>query len=106
MPWPAIVFGWPFVALAVAAYVVAYATARPRFALVGAALAAPFCFFVSLYPVPIGRLGGPIALCANVASAWLLQRGRRSAGAACLAPFLVVAGVFAWLVITQPQPYP
>jgi hypothetical protein len=104
MPWPAIVFGWPAVGAAAIAFALAFLT-RHEWAFLGAAAAAPFCLYVSLYPIPVGRFGGPVALAANVAAAMLLRRGRPIAAAACLTPFIVVATVFAMLVINQTRPF-
>jgi hypothetical protein len=101
MPWSAVVFGWPFVALAAALFCAALFSERSWPAFVAAALAAPFCLFVSAYPIPIGRFGGPIALVSNFLSAWLLHRQRRNIAFAFLVPFLAVAAIFALLVIGQ-----
>ena len=100
--WPAIVFGWPAVIAASAAFVLAF-VAWPRVGFVAAALAAPFCFWISLYPTPIGRFGGPIALVGNVLAAYLLHRGRRDVAFACLAPFVIVSAIFGLLVMAQPS---
>ena len=102
LPWPAIVFGWPAVGVAVTVFALAFIT-RPWLAIVGAAAAAPFCLFVTLYPFPVGRFGGPIALIGNIAAAYLMTRRRPVSAALCLAPFVIVATVFAIIVLNQSQ---
>jgi hypothetical protein len=93
--WPALVFGWPAVIVAITAFGLAFGLKRPWLAVVGAVVATPFCLFVSGYPVPIGRLGGPIALAANFAAVWCLRSGRRGVALALLIPFVSVAAVIA-----------
>ena len=100
LPWPAIIFGWPAVGVAVAAFALAFIT-RAWLAIVGAAVAAPFCLFVTLYPFPIGRVGGPLALIGNISAAYLMTRKRPVSAALCLAPFVIVATVFAIIVLNQ-----
>jgi hypothetical protein len=92
------------VVLAGVAFLIAFISSRSWFAFLGSALAAPFCFFVSLYPVLIGHYGGPIALAANFISAWLLYRGRREIAFAFLLPFILVVTLMALLVFAQRLP--
>ena len=99
MSWSVAVFGWPAVAAAGLAFSAAFLFRRSWLGLVGAALAAPFCFLVSLYPIPVGRVGGIIAFAANFVCAWLLYRGRREVAFAFLLPFMIVAMLFAIVVI-------
>ena len=105
MPWVRVVFGWPFVALAGVAFSIAFLTRHSWFGFVGAALAMPFCFLVSLYPLPIWHWGGPLALTANCVSAWLLHRGRRDIAFSFLLPFMIVSTLLGLLVLRQTLPH-
>ena len=93
MPWPAVIFGWPAVLLAVAAFGAALLTPRAWLGLIGASLAAPFCVFVSGYP--LFHRAGQIALAANFLAAYLLHRGRRDVAFTLLLPFLMIVTVLA-----------
>ena len=67
----------------------------------GASLGAPFCFFVSGFP--LFHWLGPIALGANFLAAGLLHRGRPDIAFAALIPFVMVTvtlAVFAFRDIT------
>jgi len=93
MPWPAVIFGWPAVFLAVAAFGVALLTPRTWMGFIGASLAAPFCLFVSGYP--LFHRAGQVALAANVLAAYLLHRGRRDMAFTLLLPFMMIVTVLA-----------
>ena len=86
MPWSVVVLGWPFVALAGVVFLIAFLSSRRWLGFAGSALAAPLCFLVGLYSIPMGHYGGPIALATNFISAWLLYRGRREIAFAFLVP--------------------
>src|SRR5438874_1149376 len=49
--WRTLVFGWPAVVLAFAAFAAGFPASRPWLGFVGAAVATPFCFYVSGYPL-------------------------------------------------------
>lgn len=51
MPWSAIAFGWPAVAVALASFGLAFLTTHAWLGFIGAAAAASFCVFVSGYPL-------------------------------------------------------
>jgi hypothetical protein len=102
--WPVLVFGWGAVVVAATAFLLALCLNRPWLAFAGAAIATPFCLFISGYPHPIGRLSGPIVLLANFASAALLRKGERRRAMLLLVPFAIVAFVLAYLVIAQEAP--
>jgi hypothetical protein len=102
--WPVLIFGWGAVVVAATAFFLALCLNRPWLVFVGAAIATPFCLFISGYPHPIGRLGGPIVLLANFASAALLRKGEHRRAMLLLVPFAIVALVLAYLVITQEPP--
>ena len=93
MPWPAVVFGWPAALLAATAFGVALATPRAWLGFVGASLAAPFCVFVSGYP--LFGWTAQVALAANFLAAYLLHRGRRDVAFTLLLPFMIIVTVLA-----------
>ena len=93
MPWSAGVVGWPAVAAAVAAFSLAFFTTRTWFGFIGAAFAAPFCLFVSGYP--LFHWGGLVALAANFVAAYLLYRGRPDVAFTALVPFMMIVTVLA-----------
>jgi hypothetical protein len=92
------------VVVAAAAFLLALRLRRPWLAFMGAVVAIPFLFFISGYPHPIGRFGGPITLFANFASAALLRAGKRQLAMVLLVPFVIVGSVLAYIVITQDRP--
>ena len=104
MPWPVLLFGWGPVVVAAAAWGLAFRLKSPWLAFAGAVIAMPFLFTITGYPILIGRLGGPIAVVANFAAASLLRKGRDRLAMALLLPFVIVAGAFAFIVITQDGP--
>ena len=93
MPWPAVVFGWPAVVAALAAYGCAFLTTRASLGFLGALIATPFCVFVSGYPM--FHWAGPVALGANFLSAYVLYRGRRDVAFTVLLPFMMVVTLLA-----------
>ena len=105
MPWPVVFFGWGPVLAAAAAFGFAVRLKRPWLAFLGAVIAIPFLFTISGYPHPIGRFGGPLVFLANFASAALLRKGERRLAMVLLVPFVVVATVIAYVVVTQEPPF-
>jgi hypothetical protein len=99
--WPVVVFGWGPVVAAAAAFYLAFRLQRPWLAFVGAVIAVPFLGFINGYPHPIGRFVGPIALLANFGSDALFGRGKRRPAMVLLVPFVIVASVLAYVVITR-----
>lgn len=105
MPWwPVLVFGWGPVVFAAIAFYLAFRLNRSWLAFVGAVIAMPFLFTVSGYPRLMGPLVGPVVLLANFASAAMLSKGDRRLAMMLLGPFVIVATVLAYLVITQEPP--
>jgi len=86
--WAFLLFSWPAVVLAGVAYVAAFLTARTWLAFIGALVVAPFCVFVSGYPL-FHRVA-LIALGANFVAAWLLHRGRPDIALAALVPVMMI----------------
>ena len=82
------VMGWPVVAAAIAAFVVAFSTRFSRAGLAGAIIAAPLCLY--LKDSPYLHWMSLVALPANFASAALLWRGRRDIAFTLLLPFMIV----------------
>jgi hypothetical protein len=105
MPWwPMLVFGWGPVVVAAVAFSVAFRLNRPWLAFVAAVIVTPFLFLVSGYPRLMGPVVGPMVLLANFASAAMLSKGHRRLALMLLAPFVTVAAVLAYIVITQEPP--
>jgi len=99
MPWPAVVFGWPFVGVSMLGFALGLATRRPWLMALGAVLAVPFCLYLSATP----RFGafGLMALFLNAGAAWASARGRSLLALILLVPFVGLAAFVAWLVFTQ-----
>ena len=91
--WPAVVFGWPPVVVAFTAFAAGFLTTRTWLGFIGAAIAAPFCFAASGYP--LFHWVALVALGANFVSAFLLHRGRADIAFAALVPFMMVAALLA-----------
>jgi len=101
MRWVLGLHDWPAAVVAVAAFGMAFMTTRRWSGFLGAATAAPFCLFVSGYPLFHGI--SQIAVAANFVAAYLLYRDRPEVAFAALVPFmmiLVVLAVFALRGIT------
>jgi hypothetical protein len=89
MPWWAfILFSWPAIVLAGAAYAVAFLTTRTWAGFVGAVIIAPFCMFLSGYPLL--HWVALVAFAANFVAAWLLRRGRPDVAFAALVPVMMM----------------
>lgn len=97
--WPAVVFGWPAVIAALAAYAAAIIMNRPWPAFLGAVIATPFCLYVSATP----RFGGLglVVLGLNFLSVWASRRHQPIIAAVLLVPFVALAGTIARAVLTQ-----
>jgi hypothetical protein len=95
----AILFGWPSVGLSLMAFAAGFLSRYSWLGLVGATLSLPFCFLTSLYPIPFGFVGGPVAAISNVAAGWFVLKGRREVAFACLLPFLLLASTMAVIVV-------
>jgi len=94
--WAAIIICWPSVIAALAMFIVAVAINSRALGMAAAAVSAPFCLWVSGYPVVRGL--GYVALAANVAGIVALSRGQRFAAAMLWAPFAMLAGGLALLI--------
>jgi hypothetical protein len=95
--WPAVVFGWPAVVLALSAFAGGFLTSRSWLGLLGALISAPFCFYASGYP--LFHWIAPIGLCANFVAAWLLHRRRHDIAFAALVPFVMIVTTLAVFAI-------
>src|SRR5262245_11341650 len=93
--WATIVFGWPAVIAALLTFSVAVALSSRVLAVVAAIVSAPFCLWVSGYPIIRGL--GLVALGLNVAGVVALSRRQRFAGAVLWSPFAMLAGAVAIL---------
>jgi hypothetical protein len=91
MEWVA--FGWPAPVLAVGAFAFAFLTTRTWVGFIGAAVAAPFCWDASEYPlfywIALTALG------ANFLAAWLIYRAQPEKAFAALVPFMMLVAAFA-----------
>ena len=87
-----IIFGWPAVCAAFVVFGLALFTASTWLAFTAAAIATPFCLFVTGYPM--FRWAGWVALAANFLSACLMRR-RREIAFAALVPFMMIVTLLA-----------
>ena len=87
------VIGWPVVAVAVAAFAVAFATRFCWAGFAGALIAAPLCLY--LKDLPYLHWTSVVSLAANFVSAGFLWRGRRDIAFALLLPFMIVIALIA-----------
>lgn len=91
MPWS--VVGWPLVAAAIAAFVVAFSTRYSWAGLAGALIAAPLCLYLKDFPFL--HWVSLVALPANFVSGTLLWRGRRDIAFTLLLPFMIAIALIA-----------
>ena len=101
--WAQVVFGWPFVSVAVVLFGVGLLRRQSSFVLLGSFFAAPFCLYLS--GTPRFRFVAPIAWLSSIAAARALARGRTTTAALLVIPFVGLAAFVAWLVMTQPEPW-
>jgi len=94
--WPAYVFGWPAVITALALFAIALALNARALAVIACLLSAPFCVFVSGYPVVRGL--GLLVLGTSVAGVITLWRHQRVGAALLWTPFAMLAGLLAVFV--------
>ena len=95
MPWA--VIGWPVVAAAIAAFVVAFATRHTWVGFAGALISAPLCLYLT--DMPYLHWVSLTALAANFVAGAALLRGRHDVAFAMLLPFMltIVLTVILWL---------
>ena len=105
MPWwPVLLFGWGPVVVAVIAFSLAFRLNRPWLAFLGVAITTPFLFLISGYPRLMGPVVAPTILLANCASAVMLRKGHRGLAMTLLVPFVILASLVAYIVVTQAPP--
>lgn len=92
--WPALVFGWPSALGGALLLVLGVALGRAWLATFGAVLAAGFCAYLAMNPLPF-RLIGLLALACNVACVFAVRRQAPWTARALLLPFLVVLAYLA-----------
>lgn len=97
--WPALVFGWPGIVVAIGLTAAGIIRRKWLWPLISAIIAAPFSFYLAGSPA----LGWLALLLAPmlVASGMLVKYGRAGAAWLCLVPFVGVCGWLAAAVITQ-----
>ena len=94
-----VVFGWPFVGVAVVLFGLGLLRRQFSFVLLGSFFAAPFCLYLSA--TPRFWFVAPIVLLSSIAAAWALARGRSTTAALLVIPFVGLASFVAWAVVTQ-----
>lgn len=99
MHWASIVFGWPFVIVAITAFAVGLFTRAKWLLLWGSVFAAPFCLYLS--GTPRFRWYGLIALFMNFMSVWAQSRGRSAVAAVSVVPFVGLVAFVATIVWQQ-----
>ena len=96
--WP-IVFGWPFVGVAVVLFGTGILRRQFSFMLLGSFFAAPFCLYLTA--TPRFWFVAPIALLSSIAAAWSIVRGRPAIAALLVVPFVGLASYVGWAVMMQ-----
>lgn len=88
--------GWPLVAVAIAAFGVAFATRHRWIGFAAALIAAPLCFYLT--DMPYLHWASLVALFTNFGSATALWRGRHDIAFAMLLPLMItiVISVILW----------
>lgn len=95
-----VLFGWPFILLAIVAMVAGIVWNKAAWVLVGALLSIPFSFYLAA--TPRFRLVGILLPLFNLAAAYALRRDRRWLAGLLILPFIAVAIWIGWTVINQP----
>lgn len=97
-----IIFGWPAFILSLLLSVGGIVWRKPWLLVIGAIIAAPFCWYLSLYP----SLGAQTVFLPlfQIASAWVLRRGNRALAWVLLIPLAATGAFLAVVVLTQPRP--
>ena len=96
-----VVFGWPTILGSLALSSAGILNRRPWWVVAGAALGAPFAWYLSGSPL-IGSLAYPLPLL-QLGAALSLRGGRRWLAWLLLVPFAGRATWLAWVVLTQPR---
>ena len=99
MSWPQLVFGWPTIILALGVFAPAFTRPRSWLGFVGLASATPFLWYAS--HAPRGGIYALTVFVALAAAAWFLRQDRRRLAALCVAPFVLMVGALAVLVLSQ-----
>ena len=101
--WGAVVFGWPFIGVAVVLFGVGLLRRHSSFVLLGSFFAAPSCLYLTGTP-RFWYIGLSVWL-SKITAAWALARGWTTTAALLVIPFVGLASFLAWLVMTQPEPW-
>ena len=97
--WWVVVFGWPFVGVAVVLFGLGLLRCKSSIVLLGSLFAAPFCLYLTA--TPRFWFVAPIVLLSSVGAAWALARGRPTTASLLVIPFVGLASFVAWAVVTQ-----
>jgi hypothetical protein len=98
--WPAIVFGWPSVALGGSLLVAGVISNRARLCIAGGLLVTGFFLYISLHPTPL-RWIALLALAGIVTCSIAVSRRASLLAALSLLPFFVVVVALAFAVLMQ-----
>ena len=96
--WP-LIFGWPFVGVAIVLFGLGLLRRLFPFVLLGSFFAAPFCLYLSL--TPRFWFVAPFVLLSSIAAGWVLSGGRPMMATLLVMPFVGLAAFVAWAVVTQ-----
>ena len=96
--WP-LIFGWPFVGVAIVLFGLGLLRRQFLFVLLCSFFAAPFCLYLSL--TPRFWFVAPFFLLSSIAAAWMLSRGRPMMATLLVMPFVGLAAFVAWAVAGQ-----
>jgi hypothetical protein len=84
-----VLFGWPFMILAILVMITGIVLKKAAWILVGALLSIPFSLYLAA--TPRFRLVGIILPLFNLAAAYVVRRNRRWLAALLIVPFIAVA---------------
>jgi hypothetical protein len=99
MTWPQLIFGWPAIIFALAAFGWALLKGPSLLGFVGLMFAAPFLWYASHAPSGLWFSGGAFLMLAAAAES--IRRGRRGLAAGLVAPFAVWVLILGVAVATQ-----
>lgn len=94
-----VLFGWPFILLAILALVAGIVWKRAAWVLVGAFLSIPFSLYLAA--TPRFRLVGVLLPLLHVAAAFVVRRERRWLAGLLILPYISIVLWIGWTVINQ-----
>jgi hypothetical protein len=94
------VFGWPSAVLGGILLITGIARRKTKLCVIGAAVSAGFCLYISLNPAPFRWLG-LLAVSGNFLSAVAVRKQSYALAAVSIIPFLLVVAFLACAVLNE-----